>query len=128
MGREFVETSPYGQHYRLNQDQSRRTLGWIITNGVVLVAEGTSGLIGMLGAAVTPHLVTGELCGSEFFWWVRPDARGTVGVRLLRAAEAWAKTAGATSMLMVAPDERVERLYERLGYSRLEVAYQRRLE
>jgi hypothetical protein len=45
----------------------------------------------------------------------------------LRAAEDEARRCGAKSMQMIAPDPRVGKLYERIGYSYIESSYQRSL-
>jgi GNAT superfamily N-acetyltransferase len=63
----------------------------------------------------------------EVVWWVEPEARGD-GVRLLRAAEDWAIEQGIGKMQMVAPNERVGALYERMGYLPVETSYQRTLD
>jgi hypothetical protein len=128
LGATFLATSPYRVHLPPNPDQWRRTVAWLIAHGAVFVAERNGGIDGMLGAALAPHPMSGELFGSELFWWVRPEARGTTGLKLLRAAEAWTRAQGGAFLQLAAPDARAERLYERLGYARIEVGYQRRWE
>jgi GNAT superfamily N-acetyltransferase len=48
-------------------------------------------------------------------------------VRLLRDAERWARARGAEALELVAPNPRVELLYERLGYTPVERMFFRRL-
>jgi hypothetical protein len=90
----------------------------------------------MLGLAITPHLTAHESVASEMCWWVDPTARGTIGLtvgiglRLLRAAENWAKQHGATVLEVGAfsgADKQGE-LYERLWFRRQHVTYLRCLE
>ena len=61
---------------------------------------------------------------AEAFWWMSPECRGgTTGVRLLRQAEDWARQQGVPYLHMVAPNSRVAKFYERLGYRPLETHY-----
>ena len=92
----------------------------------LLVAERDGQVIGMIGLMVYRHPMSGQRAANEIVWWVNPEQRGC-GVRLLRAAEAWAKDRGATVIQMIAPSPDVEVLYERLLYRPVERTYQRRL-
>jgi hypothetical protein len=60
-------------------------------------------------------------------WWVEPEARGVIGIKLLRTAEKWASDSGATQMQMAAPDPGVGDLYIRMGYVPAEMGFYRRL-
>lgn len=107
----------------------RTTAAWLLdgsTDRTVFVAETATGLVGMIGLFVHPHPFTGQRTATEMFWWIDPEARGP-GMRLLRAAETWARRAGAATLQMVAPDPAVERFYERVGFTRVETSYTRRL-
>jgi len=95
-------------------------------NGLMLVAERDAAIIGMLGALVYAHPMSGEQTAAELFWWVDPEKRGG-GLVLLRTLEQWARDHGAVVLQMIAPDDGVARLYERIGFERLETTYQRRL-
>ena len=98
-------------------------------DGVVYVID-DDGLLGMIGAFVFTHPMSGERIGCESFWWVEPEKRGTMrGVSLLKKAEAWADEKGADRMIMVQPAgaPRVGRIYEMLGYDHLENQYQKDL-
>jgi hypothetical protein len=132
MSQKFHESTTYKDAFLFNEEHVRKTLGWIFVNGLVFVAQQNGptsvpgALVGMIGVVIVPHLVSGLPTASEVFWWVEPDARG-VGLRLLRAAEGWAKENGAMVMQLVAPSSRAEQLYTRLDYRRLESLFQRRL-
>jgi GNAT superfamily N-acetyltransferase len=87
------------------------------------------GLVGMIALFCAPHPITGEPYADELCWWVEPAyRRGNLGLKLLRCAERWATTKGATMLKMVAPEGTdIGRFYERVGYRAVETAYQKRL-
>ena len=128
MGQQFAQTEMYRDVLRENPDQ----ITVVMTNlidceaGTILTLENETTLVGMMGILCTPHFLSAEMCASEIFWWVTPGHRGD-GVRLLRAAESWAKECGATKLQMVAPNERVGRFYDRMGFKRIETSYQKAL-
>jgi GNAT superfamily N-acetyltransferase len=96
--------------------------------GQVWIAHKGDDAIGMLAMGMFEHPMSGERVASEVVWWVDPAHRGSsCGRRLLRAAEDWATEQQADLLQMVAPDARVGRFYEALGYVSVETAYQRRL-
>jgi GNAT superfamily N-acetyltransferase len=93
----------------------------------VLVADAGAGhLVGMIGLVAYAHHVSGVPTVGEVAWWVDPDARGC-GVALLQRAERWAAEQGASQIQLIAPNDRVGRLYQRRGYTPIEVSYQRPL-
>lgn len=130
MGQRFLASSLYRGVITENVDQMAATASMLVDSpdGCVIVAETDgSGPVGMLGVVAFTHHISGERVGGEVFWWVEPAARGTVGVRLLKAAEAWARAHGASQIQMIAPNERVATLYARLGYQAMETTYLRSL-
>lgn len=86
---------------------------------LLLVSETAGAVTGSIGMMVTPHPYTGQLVLSEMFWYVAPKARGS-GVRLLMVAEAWGRGKGARFIVMISPDSRVSRFFQRMGYTLLE--------
>jgi GNAT superfamily N-acetyltransferase len=128
MGARFL-ASTYAGSLTDNPVQMAHLAKHLITleTGLVLVAERSGRVVGMIGMLIFPHVLSGELCGGELFWWVDPEARG-VGLRLLRRAETWAIDRGAVRLQMVAPTPDVGALYERLGYAFVETAYSRRVQ
>lgn len=128
MGRRFIAETAYRDLVVANPQRITQIIEEVMAapDGIVLVSVSERGIVGMIGVLVYPHPFSGERTGFDLCWWVEPEARGH-GVRLMRAAEAWAREHGATQMQMVAPNPRVEGLYQRLGYRAIEVAYQRRL-
>ena len=127
MGRQFL-TTDYA-HALIVDDTSLRTLAGKFASGAtdvigLVVRSETHDPIGMVGAFVYAHPLSGERTVSEMVWWVDPDWRGSsVGTRLLHGLEAWAADQGATRLEMIAPSDRVGAFYERLGFQRVETHY-----
>lgn len=128
MGQRFLQSTPYRELLKDNPAgmSAMATLLVESPDGVVLVSE-SSEVTGMIGVLICSHHISAERMANEVFLWVEPQARGTSGLRLLRAAEAWALDHGAVRMQMVAPDTSVGKIYQRFGYAQMEIAYQRRL-
>lgn len=95
-------------------------------SSVLLLLERPDGPRGMLGMFTYAHPFSGERVAYGLVWWVDPEVRGD-GVRLLRAAEAWAKKRGAVVVQMAAPNGgETGEIYERLSYHPVETAFARR--
>lgn len=124
MGRAFRASSAYATRLPENLRAMAGLAERLIASpdGVVLVVERDGRLIGMIGVGVSENLLSGARTASELFYWMDPAHRGH-GIRLLRAAERWARAQGARLMQMIAPDPTVEQLYQRMGYTPWEVAY-----
>jgi RimJ/RimL family protein N-acetyltransferase len=105
-------------------DNLMRRLG-AAEDALLLVADNNGTLTGMIAFAVYDHPISGEKIGGEVFWWA--EDKSSAGLKLLRAAEAWAISKDATILQMIAPNERVGRLYKHFGYREVEVMWQRRL-
>lgn len=95
-------------------------------DAVIFLAFRAQQPVGMLAAYVFEHPYSGERTASELVWWVEPEHRG-VGVRLLKAAEHWAKEQGATVIQMIAPNRHVGEFYRRVGYRPVETVFQRKV-
>ena len=128
MGARFIGETGYKTQIPQNPVKMRCLVEQLIDaeNGLLLVHERNGAVDGMIGVMAFEHPMSGEMVASEMFWWVEPEARGS-GVKLLRLAEAWAHTRGATKMMMIAPTDKVGEFYERVGYERVETTYQRRM-
>jgi GNAT superfamily N-acetyltransferase len=128
MAARFIAETPYRDLIGASATHLADVLENVMADeyGVVLLSGTDAIVAGMIVVIVRPHPYSGESTAFELVWWVDPESRGD-GIRLLRAAEAWATERGVTRMQMVAPDVRVGALYERLGYQAIEVAYQRSL-
>jgi len=128
MGQQFLQTEMYRDVIQQNPAQMAIVVENLIEHegAAILVLERDGILVGMIGIICTVHFLSGELCAGEVFWWVTPGHRGD-GVRLLKAAESWAMVRGAKKLQMIAPTERVGQFYERMGFTRIEIAYQKEL-
>ena len=126
MGTRFVQQTEYAAHVPVNPGQMARTAEWLIESetGTVLVAEKDGRLVGMLGLTHFTHPLSGLPTTGELFWWSESPGEG---LRLLKRGEQWAREQGAITMQMIAPNERVGAVYERLKYQRTETNYQRSL-
>jgi GNAT superfamily N-acetyltransferase len=130
MGERFRAQSAYASIVVWNPEQIRALTERLIDGApesVVLVAECCGDLVGMLAALVYDHHISGARVAGEVVWWVDPDQRGTLGIRLLKDAERWARSRGAETFEMIAPTARVEEIYFYLGYQPVERTFIRRL-
>lgn len=126
MGRRFYRESGYAKHLAENPEQMRLLMEQVLAGEGLLVAECDGKLIGMFGYVLFPHFVSGELIAAEVVWWMEPEHRGN-GLKLLHFAEKRARAAGAKRLQMIAPNKQVARVYERLRYEFVEIAYQKAL-
>ena len=128
MGARFIAETGYRNHIAINPRALANLMIGLIdaVSGVIFVSEKDGKPVGMIGAHVYMHPMSLESVGAETFWWVEPEARGKgSGIRLLKKAEAWADERGAVRMQMVAPNERVAKVYSALGYTKIEEQYQK---
>ena len=128
MGARFISETGYRNHLAINSTALADLMLKLIdaTAGVIFVSEMDGKTVGMIGAHVYMHPMSWESVGAETFWWVEPEARGKgSGIRLLKKAEAWADDKGAVRMQMVAPNEKVAKVYAALGYTKIEEQYQK---
>lgn len=127
MGIRFVAETDYHETIKIDPESASATVRGLIENpDAAVFVSGNGTLTGMIGMLAYSHPFSGERAAFELFWWVDPEARGD-GIRLLRAAEGWAREQGIHKMQMIAPTERVGVLYKRLGYKHVECAFQRSL-
>ena len=126
MGAAFLASSPYAGRLADNPAQMTALATRLITDddGAVFVVDRDGDLVGMIGVLAARHFLSDECVAYEVFWWVEPSSRGC-GIRLMQAAERWAKAAGAVRLAMIAPSDEVGQLYERLGYDLVERSYER---
>lgn len=129
MGLRFMRETSYRGQMAENPAQIAAFIASLIETpaaGTVFVSERAGLVTGTIVLLRFVHPFSGEVVVSELAWWVNPEARGD-GVKLLKRAEAWAVEVGAAVMQMIAPTPQVAALYARLGYTRLEEAFQRRV-
>jgi GNAT superfamily N-acetyltransferase len=124
LGERFISESHYRRLIGINPKALRSVAEMLIAkdHGLLLVDEFYGELAGMIGMIATIHPTSWEPVASELFWYVPPEARGG-GLKLLFAAERWAREFGCARCIMIAPNERVSALYIRLGYDELETQF-----
>lgn len=130
LGQRFLAETSYGAHLATspaNLEELARAL-LATDQAAIFVAERGGEVVGCLALHVFPHPMSGEPTANELVWWVNPEARG-LGLLLLQRGEAWAKTMGATTLQMVAPEAapEVATFYRRVGFTPVETMYQRRI-
>lgn len=124
MGQRFRNESSYNKYLAENPAKMAELGEKLVAVDGILVAEHDGKLTGMLGYIVHEHFISGEKVAGEVFWWV--EKRGD-GLELLREMERRAKAAGAKYIQMIAPSQRVARLYTIMKFDFVESTYQRTL-
>ncbi|WP_149343232.1 GNAT family N-acetyltransferase [Neorhizobium sp. P12A] len=73
---------------------------------------------GVLAAQAGAHQFAAIKVASEIMWWIDPNNRGSVALKMLAAYEDWARDRGCAFAAMVGlgSDPAVGALYERRGY------------
>jgi GNAT superfamily N-acetyltransferase len=132
----FFEASTYSAVITVDPGLVGLQFDMALETGVVFVAErddivppGGPELVGFLALVPLIHLLSGDRYAEEMAWFVGPRYRsGTVGPRLLRRAEEWARENGCVFLRMAAPHSTdVGRFYETQGYQAIETAYLKRV-
>lgn len=125
MGQRFLAGTVYRELMAESPERMRTTALMFVTDTdkVALLAVQDRSIVGMLLALLHTHFLSGERMAGEVAWWTEPEARGT-GLRLLRAAERWARENGAVRFQMIAPSPDVERIYQARHYAKVETTYQ----
>lgn len=129
MAKAFLNESGYADFYGTDDQSIESTLTNLI-NSESLLTDGGNGMVGFL---VFPmYFNVNHIVSQEMFWWVSKEKRGTkLGIELLIEAEKQSKKLGAKSMFMISLDhlhgDKVGDLYKRMGYTKNEQVYMRRL-
>lgn len=124
MGSRFIAESSYAGKIKNDVGAMTAAMEYLIgdENSTIFVLGDP--LCGMIGLINFSHPMSGEKYVAEMFWWVEPEQRGG-GKELLVHAENWAREHEAKYIQMIAPDERTESVYKRLGYTKVETHYQK---
>lgn len=105
----------------LDEQHFQKNLRHHLTTGSGFVLVAGMPIRGMICGIMFDDMSTAERCCMEFFWYVDPAERGSLGIRLLAALEAEAESRGAVRVLMahLASEglEKFGRMYERRGYA-----------
>ena len=100
---------------------------------LVVVAEDGGKLVGIVAAYLSSPYFSEDMVVYDHIWFVSKEARGSlVGPRLLRIVSDWAGRCRAKAVFVTlgsdVSQERVGKLVERLGYSRLGGYYRKDLD
>lgn len=101
----------------------------LIGDGVCIVAELGSKIIGIAGAVAYPFYFNSEhKTGQEMFWWINEEHRKeNIGSLVLKELEEWARGTGCKTFSMISLEslrpESVGKLYVRAGYRASEHSY-----
>ena len=123
MGQRFRAESSYSAFLADNPDRMAALATDLFAHDGLLCAERDGAIVGMLGFIIHDHFISGEKVAGEVFWWMEPEHRGD-GLKLLDETKRRAKAVGAKYLHMIAPSERVSRLYKILGYEWVEAPCQ----
>lgn len=90
-------------------------------DGFMLLWEHKDGdIIGGAGGVVTNLQTSSQAVCIEMFWWVDPEFRGDIGLKLFNAFELEAKERGAKRLLMAymanSMPDKLERFYRAKGF------------
>jgi GNAT superfamily N-acetyltransferase len=114
--------------YPVGVDELRRRVDHLrsqLANEVLVAVDDDDRPIGWIHVGRTPTLETSDaaLIGGLVVGDAHRD--GGIGTALVAAAEAWARAAGATRMVVRSRStrERAHRFYEDLGYGRVKVSH-----
>tara|TARA_R110002153_G_scaffold191269_1_gene344221 strand:+ start:892 stop:1335 length:444 start_codon:yes stop_codon:yes gene_type:complete len=106
---------------------------YCIDSGLMAVLEIAGKVCGFCCGVKGPLLANKNIfTGSEIAWWVDKDHRGgRNSIGLLKGIEQRAKAAGCKYWHMMFMEssmpETVERIYRKMGYSKVETSYMKRL-
>lgn len=129
MMKNFIQSTDYKDLYDVTYAQEFAKTHLTNPNGVTIVID-NDGLQGMLAAIATNHPFIPVVTTTDLCWWVEPEARGNrQGIELIKAYEYWAIEKKKARLVTLASmnNERVDRIYERLGYTKTEHAWTKRI-
>ncbi len=131
LARKFFEVAGY-QAMEFDLDTCAERLIHGIEGNLCFVAESNHQVVGFVLGAVCPSIFNKNIkMGVELAWWIDPQYRnGVLGVKLLKAIEKEARNQGVSTWSMICLEalepDKVESIYQRLGYERAERTFVRR--
>lgn len=135
----LIEAHPMGKMMGGKRADLAALLVRVMERGAVIVAEvpaivqnervTMTRIVGMIAIFAAEHHLSGVPIGHEIAFWVEPAHRGgTIGPRLLEAAEAWACKKGLAVLQLMSPvGSGLGDHYHRLGYEAVETVFLKRL-
>lgn len=130
MGKAFFKEAGWEDVAEWDDEAAFDALLKTIENHTVFVAKKGDETIGMISAILTPLWFNPKYVNAqEFFWYVKPEERGGVGLKLYYALEDEVRKLGAQSltMLSVKAMPSLDNLYKKLGYRPAENTFMKRL-
>lgn len=137
LGELFFKESKFSLFSNMDTKRTTEALQSIIQSngkeGVVLLAEDSKEVVGMVVAVVTTLPFGIERVAAELAWYIHPDHRSSrLGLKLLEAYEYWAEHIAKCQLSTLAliqeldPEGKVEQYYKRKGYVPAEKAFIKR--
>jgi len=126
------EAKQNGYNLSFKQDKFINSFMSVVNNPdyFYLLAEVDGEAVGFFLGTVYRPLFSDDTIAAEMFWWIDKDHRGhRAAIQMLKSFEDWSKEVGATEVNVsdLQGVKNLDKLYERLGYSRSEVTYKKEL-
>jgi hypothetical protein len=117
LGADFHAFSPW-REIPFDRDSTKAFCARLVEGGVILLSDH-----GMIGGMLNPlYFNPAHIVAVELFWWASKD-----GLALMRAFEDWGAEQGVVgyqfSALGDAQSERMDTLFQRAGYRKVETGY-----
>jgi|TARA_R110000803_G_C11804967_1_gene299895 hypothetical protein len=129
MAKNFYSVAGYDPHIPFDDETACELFECCMNMGLCYVAEEDEVVGFVLGVAAPSIMNKNYLIGSELAWWVEPEHRGKVGIKLLKHIEQSAEEIGLKIWSMMALEsqnpESVEKIYLNSGYKKTETTYSR---
>lgn len=125
LGRKMHAESPRFSKLEYSDAKAEQLFNVLLSNpnGVVLIADDESQIIGMMAGFASEHFFSQQLFASDFVLFIEPEHRGgTAAMRLVKEFEKWATDLGVAEIVLGISTEvhaeRTAELYGRLGFDR----------
>lgn len=132
MGRDFFYEAKWDeQGIEWDDKASEKTLSMMLEdeNNIIFIAK-TEVAIGMICGVIYPVWYNHNVnMAQEFFWYVKPEKRRGVGLKLLEALEKEVKARGVKTFAMLSVESmpKLDDLYVKCGYAPSEKTFIKRL-
>lgn len=126
---EFYKEGVYEHGLGYDAKTVKDTSEYLFTNGLNLVVEDEGEIVGLMSGVVVPFFMNANAkVWQEIIYYIRPEKRaGTIGLRLFKEMERYAKEKGCSHVLMAhlanMNCEKMAHLYTRQGYKEMERQY-----
>ena len=133
MGRNFHKEAGWLDIVEWNNHAADIALASMVDSkdSVILVVEnGGDELIGMIAAVICPMWFNKSvLTAQEWFWYVKPENRGGVGIKLFKKLEDMLRQKGVEVLTMISVKEMpsIDGIYIKLGFRQSEQNWIKRL-